>query len=183
MLLKNHPTIDHDRKEVNRELIYIDDFPARFYEPNIQEGPNSVNSETYDYFKAEDFLFYEDFYNVDDLDWYEKDPASTNDEILPIDTSIDNNSPDSIPHSTNGLVDGMGALSIGDESHFIKPHSFYGISSSNGLLRFLKSSDDERNENNPIYKTKLDSKYYSNLGLMYDQNNFKLLKSENSDIK
>lgn len=183
VLLENHPTFDHDHNDINRELVYTDDFLAHFYEPDIQEGPNSIDSEIHSYSKAEDFLFYEDFYNVDDLDWYEKDPASTNDEILPIDTNIDNNSPDSISHSTNGLVDGMGALSIGDESHFIKPHAFYGITSSNGLLRFLKSSDDnEIIENNSIYRNMLDSKYYSNLELMYDQNNFKLLKSENSDI-
>ena len=173
VLLQNQSTADKNHNDINYQVLQG--------ESDIQESPDSVDTETKD-FKAEDFLLYEDFYNVDDLDWYEKDPTSTNDEALPIDSGMDGNTPDSIPYSSNGLIDGMGALSIGHESSFIKLHAFYGISSSNGLLRFLKVSEDNERNDNIIRKNALDSKYYSNLGLLYDQNNSKLLKSENSDI-
>lgn len=180
-LLENYATIDKACSDVNRGLVSTDNSPVHRGEPDIQERPDSVDNETDNYVKAEDVLFYEDFYNVDDLDWYEKDPASTNDETLPTDIEIDGNTPDSIPHSSNGLIDGMGALSIGDEPSFIKPQAFYGISSSNGLLRFLKCSEGNERKENAMSKN-ADSKYYSNLGLLYDQNSFKLLKSENSEI-
>lgn len=180
--LENYLTVDKTCSDVNIDLIssynsLIDK------ESDIQECPDTVDNEDNNYLKAEDFLFYEDFYNVDDLDWYEKDPTTTtNGDILPIDTGIDDNTPDSMTNSANGLIDGMGALSIGDESSFIKPHAFYGINSSNGLLRFLKCSEDSERNNNSASTNTVNSKYYSNLGMLYDQNNFKLLKSENSDI-
>lgn len=152
VLLQNQSTADKNHNDINYQVLQG--------ESDIQESPDSVDTETKD-FNAEDFLLYEDFYNVDDLDWYEKDPTSTNDEALPIDSGMDGNTPDSIPYSSNGLIDGMGALSIGHESSFIKLHAFYGISSSNGLLRFLKVSEDNERNDNIIRKNALDSKYLS----------------------
>ena len=175
--------IDKGYKNEHRDLTVTDNSQVYEDEVDIQESPDFDDIEINDYLSAEDFLFFEDFYNVDNLDWHEKDPASTNDDTLPLDIDINGNTSDRLVHSSTGLVDGMGALAIGEEASLIKPHAFYGICSSNGLLRFLKSSEDnERSINNMIPKDALDSKYYSNLGLLYDQNNFKLLKSENSDM-
>lgn len=141
----------------------------------VEESFDTANSEDNHYIKKEDALFYEDFKDVDDLDWYEKDPASTNNENITADQTCDTSK------NSNRLIDGMGALSLGDESRFLRPHAYCGISSSNGLLRFLRSSENQQSnqikQSNSSYL-----KYYSNLGLLYDQNNFKLLKSENSDI-
>lgn len=141
----------------------------------VEESFDKANSEDNHYIKKEDALFYEDFKDVDDLDWYEKDPASTNNENITADQTCDTSI------NSNRLIDGMGALSLGDESRFLRPHAYCGISSSNGLLRFLRSSENQQSnqikQSNSSYL-----KYYSNLGLLYDQNNFKLLKSENSDI-
>lgn len=179
------PNLNADKsyRDEHRDLTITDNSQPHKEEVDIQESPDFDDSEINDYLNAEDFLFFEDFYNVDNLDWYEKDPSSTSDDTLPLDIGINGNTSGSLHHSSNGLIDGMGALAIGEETSLIKPHAFYGISSSNGLLRFLKSSEDnERNKNNIIPNNALDSKYYSNLGLLYDQNNFKLLKSENSDM-
>lgn len=147
-------------------------FPPNRIESGIEESPDSVNSDS---LKAEDFILYEDFYNVDDLDWYEEDPTSINDKNFTSDKQICDKNPEKRFDTTNGLIDGMGALSLGGKSGFIRNHSFYGISSSNGLLRFLKSSDN----NNKMDNNNLD-KQDSNMD--FNPNNLKLLESENSDI-
>lgn len=204
--------------------------------------------------KADDYLIFDDFYNVDKLDWYEKDPTSNDDKIefskiggikdgesggnsgsntantgnsamntdlafassgngysgysgagYPQNSDYDltsglhepnafagsntlsNQDANTFPENTsnttsgskfpgsfesNGLIDGMGALSLGDQNN---RNAFYGISSSHGLLRFLNRSD----VNNSSHLT---SNYYSNLKSLYNTDNVKLLNSENSDI-
>lgn len=168
-------SISHDKGYEDLQHLATTDNSQAFNDVDIQESPDLDESEIHDHLNAEDYLYFEDFYNMDNLDWYEKDPAATS-------TDINENSTESLP-SSNGLIDGMGALVIGQEHSVIKPHAFYGISSSNGLLRFLKSSKDiEQSKNNDIPSSSFDSRTHSNFGVLYNQNNVKLLKSENSDM-
>lgn len=79
------------------------------------------------------------FLDIDQLNWHEKSHE--------LDDFFDQNDPSrskTVDHSMDGLVDGMGALPLnsGANSEGLNfGQVFYGISSSNGLLRYLKKSD------------------------------------------
>ncbi|EGV65216.1 hypothetical protein CANTEDRAFT_119303 [Yamadazyma tenuis ATCC 10573] len=123
---------------------------------------SEVTSNAREIVKLDELLPFEDFHDVDDLDWAEGDPASNED------TSPFANSTDAGTESNeNNLIDGMGALTVGDNLS----HSYYGITSTHGILKFLENSGtSESSSKIPHFASYL------------NENNKLLLKSEKIHI-
>ena len=121
----------------------------------------------------DDSLLNEDFTGVEHLYWHENDSNSDNDL-----NEVTNNStcPDNLSEkpfiTPKGLIDGMGALSV-DIEH--KNTTYYGIFSSNGVLKILRKLDKQNNDNATNFSN------YNLKSSIYNQNNINLMNSKYSE--
>lgn len=103
-------------------------------EPNLSLSKDQISEGDYD-----DGMIGDKFLDIDQLNWHEKSQE--------LDDFLDQNEPSSsrpVDNSMDGLVDGMGALPLNNSTNtegLNFGQVFYGISSSNGLLRYLRKSD------------------------------------------
>lgn len=155
---------------VNDEKNEFDNLRNSIPRPIMKIMPNEENINTV---SDDDSLLNEDFNGVEHLYWHESDSNSDNDSNEAINKS---DSTGILPEKsfiiTKGFIDGMGALSI-DGEH--KNSTYYGIFSSNGVLKILRKLDKQ---NNDITNFSNNSTRYS----MYNQDSINLMKSQYSEI-
>lgn len=136
--------------------------------PNIK-----LDEETTNIVSDEDSLSNEYCNGVEHLYCHENDSNSDNDLNEAASKSA---SPEDLPEKSfiipKGFIDGMGALSI-DGEH--KSTTYYGIFSSNGVLKILRKLDKKNNAVTNFSK-------YSSKSSIYNQNNINLMKSQYSEI-
>lgn len=121
----------------------------------------------------DDSLLNKDLTGVECLYWHENDSSSDNDlnEVANSSTWPENLSEKSfiIP---KGFIDDMGALSIDGER---KNTTYYGIFSSNGVLKILRKLDKQNNDNVTNYSN------HNLKSSIYNQNNINLIKNQYSE--
>lgn len=136
---------------------------------DTDNSPNSIHSESNSTLKADDFLVFEDFSNFPL--WEENDNDINDDDEI---NKMYDKSLSSFFESSVDVIDGMGALNIEKNNNVNKRNAFYGISSSNGLLRFLRSKLASR------YQEK--QKHHTAMKSLLNEANISLLKSKHSEV-
>lgn len=133
--------------------------------PDPEQGQTSTAYDTNINLEDEGSLALEDFGN---LLWQENDFGSGYED----NTTFDRN-PTSFSDSPVDVIDGMGALTIEKKNMLNERNTFYGISSSNGFLRFL------RNKLCSGYQQ--EQRYSSTMKSLFNKDNINLLKSEHAE--